>query len=224
MMTTKMSNKVKIITALFAVVSLGDISGILFQIDVLRLVCKPLLMLTLLLLYFVSSRNLNKWYIGALVFSFFGDALLMFEGETFFMLGLVSFLIAHFIYIKIVLGWLNMPTLKSIVVAAIPFVILFFGLINLLKDNLDDMFVPVVIYGITISVMGLVSLLFYLNSKNISAIFMLFGASLFIISDAVLAINKFYSTNEIFPMLIMLTYIAAQYLIYKAVIKRQIIG
>jgi len=214
--------KVRILTFLFIIVSLGDMLGVVFNLDVLRTIFKPLLMLTLLLLYLVSKRNFNKWYIGALGFSFFGDVLLMFQGEIYFMLGLISFLIAHIIYIKIVMDWLNKPNLKSIVVAAVPFLIIFFALINLLKNNLNEMFVPVVVYGITISIMGLVSLLYYQNSKSLSAIFMVFGASLFIISDAVLAINKFYNTNEIFPITIMLTYITAQYLIYKAVITRKI--
>lgn len=218
MIGAEQNNKVKIITAIFVIISLCDLVGVLFNIDLLRTIFKPLLMLTLLMLYLVSDSNINKWYIGALMFSFFGDVLLMFEGEIYFMLGLVSFLIAHVIYIKIVMGWLDKITYKSIIVAAIPFTILFFSLITLLNENLNDLFIPVVIYGITISVMGLVSLLYYLNSKSKSALFMVIGASLFIISDSVLAINKFYNTNELYPILIMLTYIAAQYLIYKAII------
>ena len=205
------------------IVSLCDIAGIVFDLATLRTIFKPLLMLTLLVLYLVSERNFNKWYIGALLFSFFGDVLLMFHGEIYFMLGLVSFLIAHVIYIKIVIGWLNKPTFKRIVIAIIPFLIVFFALINMLKNNLNDMFIPVIVYGITISLMGLVSLLYYLNGKSKSALFMIFGASLFIISDSVLAINKFYTTNELFPIIIMLTYITAQYLIYKAVIARKTI-
>ena len=221
-MVAKSNNKIKIITVLFVIVSLCDLAGIIFHLNQLRLIFKPLLMLTLLLLYLVSERNFNGWYISALVFSFLGDVLLLFEGEIYFMLGLISFLLAHVIYIKIVFGWLNNTSLKTKAVAAIPFLILFFALINLLKNNLNDLFIPVVIYGITISVMGFVSLLNYLNDKSSSALFMVVGASLFIISDSVLAINKFYSTNEFFPIVIMLTYLMAQYLIFKAVITQKI--
>ncbi|MET2985743.1 lysoplasmalogenase [Aureibaculum conchae] len=222
MSAAKNNTKVKIVTALFVIVSLCDLAGIIFHLNQLRFVFKPLLMLTLLLLYLVSERNFNGWYIGALVFSFFGDVLLLFEGEIYFILGLISFLLAHIIYIKIVLCWLNKTSLKTKAVAAIPFLILFFVLINLLKNNLNDLFIPVVVYGITIAIMGYVSLLNYLNNKSLSALFMVVGASLFIISDSVLAINKFYSTNEFFPIVIMLTYLMAQYLIFKAVIAQNI--
>jgi len=47
---------------------------------------------------------------------------------------------------------------------------------------------------------------------------MLAGAVVFIISDSLLAINKFHSSNEIFDVLIMITYIVAQYLIFKSMI------
>ena len=116
------------------------------------------------------------------------------------------------------MGWLNKSNLKTILIATVPFLIVFFVLINLLKSSLNELFVPVVVYGVAISVMGIVSLLFYLNQKSIGAIYMVIGACLFIISDSVLAINKFYTTNNVFPIIIMLTYLAAQYLILKAVL------
>ncbi|MBJ2175079.1 lysoplasmalogenase [Aureibaculum sp. A20] len=218
MATTKNINKVTIITTLFVMVSLCDMVGVVFNIELLRSVFKPMLMLTLLTLYVVSMQQVNGWYVGALVFSFFGDVLLLFEGELYFMLGLISFLIAHIIYIKIVLGWINTSSLKTILIATIPFLLVFFALINLLKNSLNELFVPVVVYGITISVMGIVSLLFYLNRKSVASKYMFMGACLFIISDSVLAINKFYTTNNLFPIIIMLTYLAAQYLILRAVL------
>lgn len=221
MTTTKNNTKVTIITALFVIVSLCDMVGVVFNIELLRSVFKPLLMLTLLMLYLVSTKQVNGWYIGALVFSFFGDVLLLFEGELYFMLGLISFLIAHIIYIKIVLGWINSSNLKTILIATVPFLLVFFALINLLKNSLNELFVPVVVYGVTISVMGIVSLLFYLHRKSIASKYMFIGACLFIISDSVLAINKFYTTNNIFPIIIMLTYLTAQYLILRAVLTHE---
>ena len=42
----------------------------------------------------------------------------------------------------------------------------------------------------------------------------------FIISDATLAINKFYQSESYFPVFIMVTYVLAQYLICKYMISR----
>ncbi|RPE00093.1 lysoplasmalogenase [Aureibaculum marinum] len=212
------SKKITVVTVFFAVVSLLDMVGVILNMDELRYIFKPMLMLSLVALYLVTTTYRNNWYIGALLFSFLGDVLLLFDGEIYFILGLLSFLIAHIIYIVIVLSWITTTSIKKIVVASLPFLIYFLFLINFLRSSLNQLFMPVVIYGLTISTMGLVSLLYYLNSKNTAAKYMITGACLFVISDSVLAINKFYTSISIFPIVVMFTYLTAQYLILKAIL------
>ena len=48
---------------------------------------------------------------------------------------------------------------------------------------------------------------------NRSDLILLTGALLFIASDSMIALNKFYSPHMIYPVAIMLTYALAQYLI-----------
>ena len=47
---------------------------------------------------------------------------------------------------------------------------------------------------------------------------MFFGALVFIVSDAVLAINKFYYAALVLQVAVMVTYISAQYLIYTSMV------
>ena len=199
-----------------------DIIGIIFKFPILVYAFKPLVLLSLLALYTYSVSNRNKWYILALVFSFLGDVFLLFEGQLFFMIGLVSFLIAHILFIKIILSWLTKSSLFNITVSFIPFLITFSGLIYVLKDSLNELLIPVIIYGITISIFGVVSLLNYLNTKTTKALWMFFGALVFIISDSILAIHKFYFSKEILGILVMATYIVAQYLIYRSMILKKV--
>ena len=215
-------NKIKIAFVVFVLVSVLDIIGIIFKFPILVYAFKPLVLLSLLALYTYSVSNRNKWYILALVFSFLGDVFLLFEGQLFFMIGLVSFLIAHILFIKIILSWLTKSSLFNITVAFIPFLITFSGLIYVLKDSLNELLIPVIIYGITISIFGVVSLLNYLNTKTTKALWMFFGALVFIISDSILAIHKFYFSKEILGILVMATYIVAQYLIYRSMILKKV--
>jgi len=78
--------------------------------------------------------------------------------------------------------------------------------------------IPVIIYGFTISMFGVVSLINYVETKSAKSIWMLIGAIVFMISDTLLAINKFYLPKEVFGVLIMGTYIIAQYLIYRSMV------
>ena len=93
-----------------------------------------------------------------------------------------------------------------------------FLLLFLLKDSLNDLFIPVLIYGVVICTFGVVSLLDFLNTKSKKSLLMFFGALVFIVSDAVLAINKFYYAALVLQVAVMVTYISAQYLIYTSMV------
>jgi uncharacterized membrane protein YhhN len=60
----------------------------------------------------------------------------------------------------------------------------------------------------------------YLNDKSKKALFMLFGAFFFMISDLLLAINKFYNPAHVFEIMVMITYVFAQYLIFKSMVQK----
>ena len=112
-------------------------------------------------------------------------------------------------------------TISKILVSIFPFLTLFLFLIFFLKDTLNELLIPVIIYGFTISTFGVVAMLDYLNTKTTQSFLMFVGAVIFISSDSILAINKFYNTTQIFGVLIMITYIIAQYLIYRFMVAGQ---
>ena len=84
--------------------------------------------------------------------------------------------------------------------------------------NLNEMKIPVIIYGIVISSFGASALMVYRQEKSTENGWLLLGALLFILSDSLIAINSFYSANEMYSFLIMTTYILAQYFIVKSFI------
>ena len=211
-------DKIKLTFSLFLLASVMDLIGVILKIPLLIYIFKPLIIIALLFLYVFSLTKRLKWYVIALEFSFFGDVLLMFSGKLFFMAGLISFLMAHILFIKIVINRIQKISILKGVIASIPFFLIFVGLIYFLKNSLNELWIPVIIYGITISTFGAVSLLDFLQSKTLKSVWMLAGAIIFILSDSLLAIHKFYSPNSVFEVLIMVAYIVAQYLIFKSMV------
>lgn len=175
-------------------------------------------MLALLFLYTSSVSDTNKWYSTALIFSFFGDVFLMYSGQLPFKIGLISFFVAHILFIRIVMHRIKKVSFLSVLTAIIPFAVFLLLLIYTIKDSLGELLALVMIYGFTISIFGVVSLINYLETKSTKSIWMLIGAIVFMISDALLAINKFYLPKEFFDIFIMGTYIIAQYLIYRSMV------
>lgn len=209
---------------LFLLVLTGNIAGMYMSSPWLEKITKPLLMIVMII-YFVFSVNkissaYKRWIITALAFSWLGDVLLMFQQEKpiFFLLGLSAFLIAHIFYI-IFFHWVRVnEQVKSRWWLLVIVTVYYAALITLLYPHLADMKVPVPVYGIVISFMLLLAMhmLFIKNSK--AGQLMMTGAVLFILSDSILAINKFYQPFEAAGLLIMLTYGIAQLLITKGAI------
>ena len=214
--------KITIATILFLIVSVIDIWAVLNHKDELRVFAKPLIMTFLALVYLVASDKPNFWFVLGLFFSFLGDVFLLFSAENFFMYGLGAFLVAHIMYIKITAGFLKKQSLTVMITSVIPFVLSSAALLFLIKDNLGEMTLPVVVYAIVISTFGAVAFLNYRNEKSTANLWLFLGAFLFIISDSMIAINRFYEAKEMYGLLIMITYIIAQYLICKAMVVKSV--
>ena len=210
----------KLVLGIFILVSALHLIGISMGNDNLRVITKPMIMLSLMIYYSVVVENENHLYLAALFFCFLGDVFLIFNTELNFILGLVSFLIAHILFIVIVSKLLKKSTTIQKITALIPFAILFAGLMYVLKDNLGGMLIPVIVYGATISAFGVVALLNYVTEKSVINLVLFGGALFFIISDSTIAIGKFLQYEAYFPLLIMATYILAQYLICKFMIQK----
>lgn len=199
-----------------------------FNLAILRYITKPLLCLTLLV-YFIyydngiknntSSPNiLSKLVCCALVFSCMGDTLLILP--QFFVFGLVAFLIAHVSYVltfyKDIKVWnkLKNKRIQATILLVIIYLIIFYSSI---QSKLFELKIPVITYMIIISLMFILALLRDAKSGYISV---LIGALLFVISDSFLAIDKFVGHFYLASLVIMMSYLLAQFLIIYGLLRR----
>src|SRR4030095_3806794 len=210
---------------LFLIVLVTDLFAINTGNETLRYITKPILM-PLLIFFFISqttgfASSLKKWIVLALLFSWAGDILLMFESTNgnFFIFGLVAFLIAHIFYILFFENVIRKEGLRKNYWWFLPVIIYYIALIYILSPNLGDMKLPVRIYGIVISYMLIQSLQAGRIRNLAAATLMIGGAVLFITSDSILAINKFYELFAYAGTAIMLTYGIAQLLITLGAVK-----
>ncbi|TYC17846.1 lysoplasmalogenase [Bizionia gelidisalsuginis] len=193
-------------------------------LSTLHFISKPLIV-SVLILYFLNTTKQQKvaWRrltLLALAFSLLGDVLLLFvfKSEFFFMGGLLAFLITHTLYCIVFLKHRN-KALKPYRIIAL-FVVYAIGLFVLLKPGLGELLIPVLVYMSVILLMGITAYLRKGNSPNTSFKLVFLGALFFIISDSILAINKFYLPVPYFNFSIMFTYALAQLLIVLGLKKR----
>lgn len=206
---------------LFVIVLAGDIIGVQLDNTLLQMIFKPLI-IPALIGYLASqvkslTTGITKWVLLALLFSLLGDILLLFvsKDEIFFLLGLASFLIAHIFYIVFFQRvWVREKiSVKPWLLVMV--VIYYAALIALLLPHLGDMRIPVLVYGLVISCMLVLALHMLFLANKTAGQWMMTGALLFVMSDSVLAINKFYQPFDAAGVIIMLTYGLAQLFIVK---------
>lgn len=153
----------------------------------------------------------------ALALSCLGDFLLSLHrlgsmnADSLFLFGLGSFLLAHLAYIAVFRGyrlpaWWKPGTLRLLGVLTI--LVVLGSMLVILRHSLGPLLIPVVIYAVVLSGMGISAILADLGTPLASI-----GALLFISSDAMLAIGKFRGPFTGSGPLIWTTYYVAQLLI-----------
>jgi uncharacterized membrane protein YhhN len=188
-------------------------------------VSKPAILTILIVVFAKLSYGLDsktrRITLAALVFSLIGDILLMFTetSELYFIGGLVSFLLAHVMYVIVFLKQRHPSN------SALPITIILLlygaGIFYILKDGLNDLLIPVIIYMLVILTMAVTAFLRKGKVSKTSFNLVFLGAIFFLISDSLLALNKFYEPMASSGITVMLTYGIAQYLIVLGLLKRK---
>jgi uncharacterized membrane protein YhhN len=218
----------KIVLYLFIVVTAGELLSHALEAPALHLICKPALLVLLMIYYVLLNREieqpLSRTLILALFFSWGGDVLLMKSDEMFFILGLVSFLISHVFYIFTFRQFREEDDAEALhglqkVRFAFPVILYGTGLVIILLPHLGELVTPVIIYALVLTLMVLNALFRYKRTSASSFTMVFSGAILFMISDSLLAINKFLEPINYSGIWIMSTYISAQFLIVTGLLK-----
>lgn len=203
---------------LYVFVGMTHIISLVTALEWLSILTKCLLMPLLFMYVYTCIEHKHpvfKPVAGALLFSWVGDVLLLFQesNSLFFILGLAAFLLAHLTYILVFRRAVRTgeSTLRAFWML-LP--LLFAGaLLVRIYAGLEDMAIPVFAYALAISAMCIFAMRRAGRTDAYSFGFVLAGAVIFILSDSMIAWNSFYRPFALARLLIMSTYIFAQYLI-----------
>ena len=147
---------------------------------------------------------------AALALSSLGDVLLDLDPVRLFVFGLASFLVAHLVYTVLFLRSRRRPIELSGPRGALVLLMIFTAasLGSWLIPSLGRLMVPVAIYMFAITAMVVSAIVARFASPWVAV-----GAILFLVSDSVLAINKFKMTLPYRDIVVWSTYYLGQYAI-----------
>ncbi|MFD2100026.1 lysoplasmalogenase [Flagellimonas iocasae] len=171
----------------------------------LYLLFKPLTTILIVsLLFFTSKTGHSKFKLIMVIafgFCLLGDILLL--NPAYFVFGLVAFLLAHLLFIVAFIQhkgfrfhWLSFVLLYGIGGAT------FFWL----KPDLGDFMIPVLVYVLVITSMAWQGIGMYVRDKGRAYAWIALAVLFFMLSDTLLAINKFKAPFNYASVLILATY------------------
>ncbi|HNR73099.1 MAG TPA: lysoplasmalogenase [Cyclobacteriaceae bacterium] len=207
----------------FGTLAATNLIAATFNLALLNFITKPLLVPALAVYYLVATSQRSYLFLTALFFCWLGDVLLMLQrDELFFIAGLVAFLTGQVLYIICYRNFRSAGTGLTgpqQIRFSLPIILAGTGLVTILFPHLGGLQIPVLVYALVITVMAMQALFRYgyTNSKSFVLVFV--GALSFMISDSLLAINKFMQPLPLAGLAVMLTYLLAQYLIVEGVVR-----
>ncbi|MFN4145297.1 MAG: lysoplasmalogenase [Runella sp.] len=215
---TMTMNKLRL--AFYSTIVLVEIACVYGQFWIGVYLLKPLIVLSLL--YWTSPfRKQHLWLWVGLWFGCGGDVLLMIRERDLFVAGLGSFLVMQLCYIVAFWQTLSAEAKRNLKHKgwkyALPFAM--YGLVFLtishdpINKQSPSLWPPVVGYAVCLCSMGIAAAFRFNTTEARSYQWVLWGAVLFILSDSLIALNKFWQPFEASTLLIMTTYAAAQWLI-----------
>ena len=178
-------------------------------------VFKPLTMVFICLIAILGQATFPFYkymIIIGLLFSLAGDVFLMLPSDR-FLAGLGACLIAHLFYIAAFLSEISALTWWPLV----PLVIYGIVIYIIVASSLGKLKLPVLIYVVVILIMAWLAWERWGQTGQSGALLAFVGAVLFVISDTILAINRFRGAFKPSRALNLTTYFAAQWLIASSV-------
>lgn len=170
-----------------------------------------------------TSLRLKRSLVLALLLSWAGDVLLTQSGEVFFMAGLSAFLLAHITYVY-AYGYSSANYPLKVVWRRwwywVPIVGYGFSFYAWLFPKIGpDLHVAVGAYSLVLVSMLLAAAGRGKYTHPTSFIFVGIGATLFVVSDSLIAVNRFVEPLQNGQLQIMLTYILGQWLITEGLLR-----
>jgi uncharacterized membrane protein YhhN len=176
-------------------------------------VSKPLTMALVVTVAFIAPIPVPAAYktliLAGLLCSLAGDIALMFP-EKWFTAGLVSFLVAHVFYILAFKPGPGHPISAGMLA---PFLIFGLLMFRILAPSLGRLKFPVLVYIAAITAMAALAAARFVDRGGTRPLLAFAGAVLFLVSDSVLAYNRFVKKFGPAQVIILGTYFPAQLLI-----------
>lgn len=210
----------KNLSILFFIFSTLYLLSEILRIDLLVNISKLLLIPIITFRYFAYRKKRSLIFIAILFFCFLGDVALLFPFNKALPYVLFFFGICHLIFIRICFAMLKDVNVKKLIFSALPVIILWFVYYNYsLKDifgkQLGDIYIPVLLHSIVLSIFTVMALVSYFNRESKETLHPVIISLSFVIVDVIIGVNKYVIDFRFFEITGILAQIIGYYFLMR---------
>ncbi|MBT4409117.1 MAG: lysoplasmalogenase [Bacteroidetes bacterium] len=216
-----------ILIAVFLILVIVELLSRWLENHTLEYVAKPFLMIWIAVFFVLYSKkkSFRTFVLMAFFFSWLGDMFLMLshQNEILFYAGVGGFFFAQIMYILVFIRFLeieNKGFLRRKPWWLVIFLVYLAGVLIMLFPDMDGFMRPVIlIYSISLIGMSIFALNRKHRVRQVVFLRVFIGSVFFVISDTLIALDKFTLDIPKASFLIILTYIIAQTLIMSGLVE-----
>lgn len=221
-MDTLASHKIpKIIVQIYFAITAVCIICELIKSQEVLLIFKPMLIPTLIAVYWLTSTKKSILYVSALVFALASNVFFLFDSAAFLVYGIIAFMVYRILSIVVVIRLVDKILWLPFVIATVPFLFIFSCLINLTLTSDMPSFYPTIINGLLIAALAGIALSNYVLNDNKANSWLAISTLLFIVLVFLFMIQNYYLANIAFKPMSAFIFAFAHYTFYKFVLEAE---
>lgn len=193
----------------------------LFGLKQILFAFKPLLIPTLMVLYYATSAKRNFIYLISLVFALLSNVFFLWEAQNFLLYGIVAFMVYRILSIIVVVRLVDKILIVPFIIATLPFLFIFSCLINLTMTTDSPSFYPTIINGLLIAALAGIALSNYVLNDNKANSWLAISTLLFIVLVFLFMIQKYYLANIAFQPMSAFIFAFAHYTFYRFMLEAE---
>ncbi|MBF6607662.1 MAG: hypothetical protein ITG00_02870 [Flavobacterium sp.] len=190
-----MGKPVQLITIIYFVIASIEVIAEVFVYTPLIIIFKPLIPLTLIVLYLAASETRNPLMVLALSLSLLTNLLFIPDTDEMLFYAIIAFLVHRVLVIYLIALLVKINDLVPMVIATIPFMLIFFYLFLITDEIPENSFFILIIQNLLIAVLGGIAVSSYVMSDNKASSWLLLCGLLFVLLQLIVFIERYYLSH-----------------------------
>lgn len=208
-------------TALYFAATFFCIFAEFFEMKLLLTVFKPLMIPSLIGLYWFTSERRSYLYVILLVLALASNVFLLSKTNQALFFSNICIIISRFIMTYLIVRLLGKVLIVPFLIAMVPFLFIFACLINLTITADSPVFLAAVLNALFLSIIAGLSLSAYVMDDNKANSWLAISTLLFIVLTFLFMIQKFYLANLVFQPMSAFVFAFAHYAYYKFILEAE---